>query len=77
MDLKKLLLEENVGGMDLFLRAIIGTISVFALALGIVPSGTMALAVALVGAIGLFSSLTRHCTPYALIGFSTAKKPFR
>jgi hypothetical protein len=73
MDIKKLLIEENVGGYDLWIRAAAGTVSITALALGLVtyPWNWV---LAIVAAIGLHSGMTRHCTPYALIGFSTKEK---
>jgi hypothetical protein len=36
MDLKKLFLEENVGGFDLLFRAIFGVLAIIALATGFV-----------------------------------------
>jgi hypothetical protein len=73
MELKKLLLEENVGGYDLFLRAALGSLSITALALDLAayPWNWVLAAVA---AVGLHSGMTRHCTPYALFGFSTKEK---
>jgi hypothetical protein len=73
MKLSKLLLEENVGGWDLFLRSFLGSLAVVALALGLLESPWHWVA-ALVGFVGLFSGMTRHCTPYAVLGISTAEK---
>ncbi|MBD3262085.1 MAG: DUF2892 domain-containing protein [Candidatus Altiarchaeales archaeon] len=67
------LTEENVGGVDLFLRAVLGTLSLVVLALDL-ASGSLKWVLAAVAFIGIFSGLTRHCTPYSLFGFSTAKK---
>lgn len=63
----------NVGGVDLALRALLGTVAVIVLALDLL-SGVLEWAVAVAAFVGLYTSLTRHCTPYALLGFSTAKK---
>ncbi|MFC2154173.1 DUF2892 domain-containing protein [Candidatus Altiarchaeota archaeon] len=72
MDLKKLFTEQNVGGWDLFIRSLLGSIAIVALALDLVePPWTWVLA--LVALVGLFTSLTLHCTPYGLLGISTKK----
>jgi hypothetical protein len=73
MDTKKLLIEENVGGYDLWIRAAAGSASIATLALGLAtyPWSWVLAAVAFVG---LHSGMTRHCTPYALIGFSTKER---
>ncbi len=73
MDLKKLLVEENVGGYDLFLRAFLGSASIVLLALGDIQS-PWSWMLGLTAFIGLFSGMSRHCTPYALLGYSTAEK---
>ena len=73
MDLWKVLLEENVGGFDLFLRAVLGSAAITALALYEMPVPWNWL-LALIAFVGLFSGMTRHCTPYSLVGFSTARK---
>lgn len=73
MDLEKLFLEENVGGWDLFLRALFGAVGVVFLALGFFDAPVNYF-VGLISFIGLFSAVTRHCTPYAVLGFSTRKK---
>lgn len=70
MDLKRLLLEENVGGFDLALRALLGTIAIIVLAMDLVASSLRWL-VALIAFVGLYTSIMRHCSPYVLIGFST------
>ncbi|MDD5112228.1 MAG: DUF2892 domain-containing protein [Candidatus Altiarchaeota archaeon] len=73
MDLKKLVCEENVGGCDLLLRAVIGTTAIVLLALDWF-NGLVKFVLAVVAFFGLFTALTRHCTPYAIFGFSTAQK---
>jgi uncharacterized membrane protein len=66
------LTKENVGGLDLMIRSFLGTISLIALAMDLVD-GIVAWILALVAFIGIFSSLTRHCTPYSILGLSTKK----
>ncbi|MFH1834877.1 MAG: DUF2892 domain-containing protein [Methanobacteriota archaeon] len=66
----------NVGGTDLIIRAFIGCVGVFALALHLVPPQWVRL-VALISFVGLFTSITRRCLLYVLFGFSTAKKKQR
>ena len=72
MDAKKLLCEENVGGYDLSIRAALGTLAITALALGL-ASAPWNYVLALVAFGGLYTSITRHCTPYALLGVSTKR----
>ena len=74
MDLKKLLLEENVGGFDLLLRTMCGVIATLVLATGIVKTSPKKRIVALIACTGLSSSILRHCTPYSILGINTAKK---
>lgn len=74
MNLKKLFLEENVGGFDLVFRTISGTLAVLALATGIVRKSPWKWIVALIAFTGLYSSILRHCTPYVILGINTAKK---
>lgn len=74
MNLKKLFLEENVGGFDLLLRTICGTLAVLALATGTVRKSPWKWIVAMIAFTGLYSSILRHCTPYAILGINTAKK---
>lgn len=74
MNLKKLFLEENVGGFDLLFRTISGTLAVLALATGIVRKSPWKWIVALIAFTGLYSSILRHCTPYVILGINTAKK---
>lgn len=73
MNLKKLLLEENVGGYDLLIRALAGTIALTALAMNCPPYPWKWI-LALVAFGGLYTAITRHCTPYSLIGFSTKRR---
>ncbi|MBN2250618.1 MAG: DUF2892 domain-containing protein [Candidatus Altiarchaeota archaeon] len=74
MNLEKIFLEENVGGWDLFIRAAIGAAGTAAYSTGLVtatePWNWIITAVIFVT---LFSGMTRHCTPYALLGISTAR----
>ena len=72
MDFRKLLLEENVGGYDLLIRSLAGTLSVVALAIDLVDRWGWL--IALIAFFGIYTSLTRHCTLYSLIGFSTKSK---
>ena len=74
VNLKEILLNENVGGFDLFIRALLGSVSITALALGILKDSKLKWLLAIIGLTGIFTSLTRHCTPYNLLGINTAKK---
>lgn len=74
MDFKKLFLEENVGGFDLILRATLGVLAIIALAMNLVKNRPLKWIVALIAFVGLFTSILRHCTPYAMLGISTARK---
>ncbi|ODV49780.1 hypothetical protein C7960_0625 [Methanohalophilus euhalobius] len=74
MTFKDILLEENVGGFDLFLRALIGSVATIALAMGLVETSPWNWLVALVALAGLFTAMIRHCTPYHYLGINTAKK---
>ncbi|WMW23284.1 DUF2892 domain-containing protein [Methanolobus mangrovi] len=74
MDMKELFLQENVGGLDLLLRALFGSIAITVLALDLVGSGIWRWVLALIAFAGLYTSIMRHCTLYNLISFSTAKK---
>lgn len=67
------LTSENVGGIDLLARSLIGSLGVVALSLGLVPD-TYSYLVGFFAFIGLYTALTRHCLPYSLLGFSTAGK---
>ncbi|MCC7576121.1 MAG: DUF2892 domain-containing protein [Methanomethylovorans sp.] len=74
MKLKDTLTRENVGGYDLLLRALLGSIAVVILAMDLVEPGLWKWVTALIAFTGLFTGMTRHCTPYVLMGFSTAEK---
>lgn len=74
MQLKKLFLEENVGGFDLMLRTLLGVLATLALAMNLVKSFPLKWIVALTAFTGLYSSIMRHCTPYVILGINTAKK---
>jgi hypothetical protein len=69
----KYVLEENVGGYDLLIRSIAGSLAIIALAMDMAaPPWNWLLAV--IAFVGLFSGMTRHCTPYTLVGFSTKRR---
>ncbi len=72
MDLNKHLLEENVGGYDLLVRSIAGSLAIIALAMDWVTA-PWSWVLAVIAFVGLFSGMTRHCTPYSLFGFSTKR----
>ncbi|MDK2833140.1 MAG: hypothetical protein PWR29_1889 [Methanolobus sp.] len=72
VSLKQILLKENVGGLDLVLRAFFGSLALSALALGVARNSKWKWVLALIGLTGLVSSITRHCTPYVLLGINTA-----
>lgn len=74
MNLEKLFLEENVGGFDLLCRTIYGVLATLALSTGLVKGSHWKRIVALIAFMGLVSSILRHCTPYSILGISTAKK---
>lgn len=75
MDAQKLFLEENVGGWDLFARSAIGAAGIVALSMGLIaPAEPWNWALGFVLFVALFSGMTRHCTPYAVLGISTAKR---
>ncbi len=74
MEIKKLVLEENVGGYDLLVRSVAGSLAITALALDWAPAPPWRWLLALIAFIGLFSGMTRHCTPYALLGISTKRR---
>ncbi len=73
MDVERIFIQENVGGFDLLFRAFSGSLAITVLALDLMEPGIWQWILGLVAFIGLFSAIMRHCTPYALIGFSTAK----
>jgi hypothetical protein len=75
MDMDKFFIQENVGGWDLFLRSAFGAAGIVALSMGLINlfepwNWVFGLAVF----VALFSGMTRHCTPYAVLGISTIKK---
>jgi len=72
MDIHELLTKKNVGGFDLLARSLFGTIAMIALAMDM-ADGMAEVALAVVAFIGVFTSLTQHCTPYALLGLSTCR----
>jgi len=63
-NLKKLFLEENVGGFDLLFRTVFGVIAIIALSTGFVKTAPWKWVVSLIAFTGLFSSITRHCSTY-------------
>ncbi len=71
MRMRDALLEQNVGGYDLYLRTIIGLVFIIGLSMDYFI-GWQWLA-ALIGFVGLFTAITRHCTLYNVLGYSTAK----
>ncbi|ALK04977.1 MAG: hypothetical protein AAY43_03755 [Methanosarcina sp. 795] len=73
-NLKKLFLEENVGGFDLLFRTVFGILATLALSTGVVRKSPWKWIVAGIAFTGLYSSILRHCTPYAILGISTAEK---
>jgi len=75
MSLDDTFLKENVGGWDLFFRSAFGAAGIVALSMGLIKfaepwNWVFGLAVF----VGLFSGMTRHCTPYGVLGISTAKR---
>jgi len=74
MDISKILYGENVGGIDLMIRAFIGTLAIVILAVFDFKSLILRIILGLLAFLGLFTSITRHCLPYGLLGWSTAKK---
>jgi len=68
-----LLLEENVGGFDLLFRTLYGVLAIIALATGLVKTSPWKWVVAAIAFTGLYSSILRHCTPYSILGISTAE----
>ncbi|MBP2030502.1 hypothetical protein J2755_001436 [Methanohalophilus levihalophilus] len=74
MKLDEVLLAENVGGYDLFLRAIIGPALLIALAMDLIETSPWNWIAAIIAFGSIFSGITRHCTPYYFLGINTAKK---
>jgi hypothetical protein len=73
MNLKKLFLEENVGGFDLLLRTMFGVLAIIALGTGFVKTSPWKWVVTLIAFTGLYSSILRHCTSYSIFKINTAK----
>lgn len=65
-------LVQNVGGYDLYLRTVIGLVAIIGLSMDYFVGWWQWLA-ALIGFLSLFTAITRHCTLYSVIGYSTAK----
>jgi len=74
MDLERLFIAENVGGIDLLFRAFVGILPLIVLAWGLFGAWPIKLILSAVSFWGLFTSITRHCLAYGLLGWSTAKK---
>lgn len=74
MDLKYTFLQENVDGIDIFVRAIIGSVAITALDMDYVDTCPWNWITALIALTGLFTTITRDCIPYSFIGFSTVRK---
>ncbi|WP_406661123.1 DUF2892 domain-containing protein [Methanolobus sp. ZRKC3] len=74
MDLSEIFLQENVGGIDLVLRAVMGTIAITALSLDLIESEPWKWVFAFVAIVGLYTSIMRHCSLYPFIKINTAKK---
>jgi hypothetical protein len=51
----------------------LGVIAIIALATGIVKSSPLKWIVASIAFVGFYSSILRHCTPYSILGISTAE----
>lgn len=73
MKLNEFVLNENVGGYDLLIRALLGTIAIIILALGL-AKGVNKWITVFIAFFGIFTSITRHCGLYSLIGINTANK---
>ncbi|MBN1763264.1 MAG: DUF2892 domain-containing protein [Methanomicrobia archaeon] len=73
MTLEKYLLVENVGGYDLLIRSVVGSLAIVVLALDWVTAAPWNWLLAVIAFVGLFSGMTRHCTPYVFIGYSTKR----
>ncbi|RPJ73280.1 MAG: DUF2892 domain-containing protein, partial [Alphaproteobacteria bacterium] len=61
-------------GFDLLSRTTYGVLATLALATGLVKRSPWKWIVAAIAFTGLYSSILRHCTPYAILGISTAEK---
>jgi hypothetical protein len=56
------------------LRTTFGVLAIIALATGIVKTSPWKWIIAAIAFTGLYSSILRHCTPYSILGISTAEK---
>ncbi|MDD2439898.1 MAG: DUF2892 domain-containing protein [Methanosarcinaceae archaeon] len=75
MNIKQLFLEKNIGGLDLLLRAFLGSFAITVLAMDFVENKPLwNWLLGLVAFTGLFTSITRHCSPYVLLGINTAEQ---
>jgi Protein of unknown function (DUF2892) len=72
-DFKKLILEENVGGLDLLFRTAFGVLAIIALSTGFVKTSPWKWVVSLIAFTGLYTSIMRHCSPYYIFKINTAK----
>jgi hypothetical protein len=72
VSLKELFFKENVGGLDLIMRALFGSLAISVLALGLAKQKKWKFILAIIGFTGIFTSVTRHCTPYVLLGINTS-----
>ncbi len=62
--------EENVGGADLIIRAFVGSLLTLMLALDFF-TGWVKIVMAIIAFLGLYTSITRHCTAYSVLGINT------
>jgi hypothetical protein len=74
MTLQTALLEENVGGYDLVLRAMIGSAVIVALAMDLIEVYPWNWIAAIVAFFSLFTAIIRHCSLYGFLGINTARK---
>jgi hypothetical protein len=51
-----------------------GVLAIIALATGLVKTSPLKWIIAAIAFTGLYSSILRHCTPYTILGISTAEK---
>lgn len=54
------------------IRALAGTIAIIALAMDM-ASGRWRWVLAFIAAVGLYTAIMRHCSPYVIMGISTKK----
>ena len=55
------------------LRTTLGVLAIIALATGLVRTSSWKWITAAIAFSGLYSSILRHCTPYSILGISTAE----